>query len=273
MNRKRLSLLLLTLTGLGVGIGGATMQPPQWQTRAELVKPNVSNLGNYFSLFSTYHLVSGDPEAVNVAKMEQRAINLAYDELKKQVKSPEVLTAFLNTTEQVKNQVAFEQLTAQQAVENLEKQFQFTQGDTLAIQFTAQDARTSRQLFGDYVQHLNAQTRQQLNRELITKWKILFDQIKGAADAKLDVTWENKLKLMNSVQRLDNNLAAFQFTANPTTEMQPKPYLLWGIIGALLGALLGWIIVKLLTHKTDEQVEEQGEEQDNRVDFIDGLAR
>lgn len=247
MFRKLFATLLLTSVGAGVGIGGAEISPSQWQTQAQLEAPRVNELGNYFSLYSTYSLVSGDALAVNHTQLEKNLAELAYGEFKKKAQSRDELIAFLQTTENAKIAAELDRTSPQRIAEKMANQFQFSEtanGDLLS--FASFDAKESGQLFGDYLRHLNTKAREQINNEMISKWKALFQQVKSAADAKLDTTWENKLKMMTSVQPLDNQLISFRFASNPTTQMTAKPYHQWGAIGAAAGFLLGLIVVLII---------------------------
>ena len=98
----------------------------------------------------------------------------------------------------------------------------------------------------EYIRYVNNQARQTLNNELITKWKSLFEQVKNAADAKIDVSWENKLKMMQSVQPLDNNLVAFHFVQQPNLVMAEKPYVISTGIGAGFGIILSLLAMLIL---------------------------
>lgn len=70
MFRKLFATILVTAVGAGVGFAGAKFQPTQWQASAQFEQPRIAELGNYFSLFSTYHLISGDATAADMSKME-----------------------------------------------------------------------------------------------------------------------------------------------------------------------------------------------------------
>ena len=70
--------------------------------------------------------------------------------------------------------------------------------------------------------------------------------MKNAADAKIDVSWENKLKMMQSVQPLDNNLVAFHFVQQPNFVMSEKPYVISTGIGAVFGIILSLLAMLIL---------------------------
>ena len=70
--------------------------------------------------------------------------------------------------------------------------------------------------------------------------------MKNAADAKIDVSWENKLKMMQSVQPLDNNLVVFHFVQQPNLVISEKPYVISTGIGAVFGIILSLLAMLIL---------------------------
>lgn len=248
MFRKLLAMILLTGIGAGVGFLGAKYQPTQWQASAQFEQPRIAELGNYFSLFSTYHLIGGDATAADMSKMEAKAAEASYAEFKKNIQSQEKLTQFLTNSALVKAQAKIEGVSEQTMAQQLSKHFQFTSGnnqpDTLSLtSFSTQEADN---LFGEYLRYVNTQTKNTLNNDLIAKWKSLFQQVKSAADAKIDASWENKLKMMSSVQPLDDKLVAFRFAKSPAITTAPKPYVEWTLFGAGAGFIVGLLLVLIL---------------------------
>ena len=71
--------------------------------------------------------------------------------------------------------------------------------------------------------------------------------MKNAADAKIDVSWENKLKMMQSVSPLDNQLVAFRFVQMPKIEAVPFDYIKWIGGGAGAGFILSLIMILLFS--------------------------
>ena len=232
------------IIGGGLGFAGAHFHPTKWQVSAQFEAPKMSELGNYFSLFSTYSLVSGDADdAVDMVKIERKATDSAYHEFTKILNSPAQLMAFLNQSDFVKARAKVENQTIQQIASH----FKFSQENNLAqLTLSSFDREEVDQLFVEYIRYVNNQERQALNNELITKWKSLFEQVKNAADAKIDVSWENKLKMMQSVQPLDNNLVAFHFVQQPNLVMGEKPYVISTGIGAGLGIILSLLAMLIL---------------------------
>ncbi|WP_303818457.1 hypothetical protein [Actinobacillus minor] len=248
MFRKLFATILITAVGAGVGFAGAKFQPTQWQASAQFEQPRIAELGNYLTLFATYHLISGNASAADMNKMEANAAEASYTEFKKNIQSPEKLALFLSTTDLVKSQAKLEGLSEQAAIQQLSKHFQFIEGnnqpDTLTI--TSSSTQEADKLFGEYLRYVNTQTKNTLNNDLIAKWKSLFQQVKAAADAKIDASWENKLKMMASVKPLDDKLVTFRFAKLPAITAIPKPYFEWTLLGAGGGLILGLLLVLIM---------------------------
>ena len=242
--RKFILSFLFMIIGGGLGFAGAHFHPTKWQVSAQFETPKMSELGNYFSLFSTYSLVSGDADAVDATKIERKATNSAYHEFTKILSSPAQLMAFLNQSDFVKARAKVENQTIQQIASH----FKFSQENNLdQLTLSSFEREEVDQLFVEYIRYVNNQARQTLNNELITKWKSLFEQVKNAADAKIDVSWENKLKMMQSVSPLDNQLVAFRFVQMPKIEAVPFDYIKWIGGGAGAGFILSLIMILLFS--------------------------
>ena len=125
--RKFILSFLFMIIGGGLGFAGAHFHPTKWQVSAQLETPKMSERGNYFSLFSTYSLVSGDADAVDTTKIERKATNSAYHEFTKILNSPAQLMAFLNQSDFVKARAKVENQTVQQIASH----FKFSQENNL----------------------------------------------------------------------------------------------------------------------------------------------
>lgn len=254
MFKKLSTLILLTAIGAGLGAATAHYQPTQWQVQAQFQAPKMEALGNYFSLFSTYGLVSGDAEAVDVSKMERKATDAAFALFSQNLTANEPRVAFLSNQPSVQQRANLEGLSAQAFAQKLAQHFQVTpNGNGLDVTFSSYNLADVDNLFVEYLKAVNTETRTALNNELINKWKALFQQVKTAADAKLDASWENKLNMMKSVQPLDNNLVAFSFTKQTALSPMPQPYLLWAGLGAISGFVMGLIALLLNIRKTKQE--------------------
>ena len=57
---------------------------------------------------------------------------------------------------------------------------------------------------------------------------------------------QNKLKMLQSIQPLDNNLVAFHFVQQPNLVMAEKPYVISTGIGAGFGIILSLLAMMIL---------------------------
>lgn len=257
MFRKILAILILTAVGGGVGFAGTQIMPTKWQATAQFEKPKVQELGNYFSLFSTYSLVSGDSIAIDVSKVEERAADSAYEEFKRRLASEDERVQFLAQNEVVRSKAQAENQNVQVVAQQLAKQIQFNSVNGVdELKLTLASSEQADKLMADYLRELNRQTKNVLNNDLVVKWKALFQQVKTAAEAKIDATWENKLNMMKSVQPLDDKLIAFRFSKSPSVTAINADPIQWIGGGAGAGFLLGLLMVLILgTARKEKHIE------------------
>lgn len=254
MIKKLSTLILLAAIGAGLGAATAYYQPKQWQVQAQFKAPKMETLGNYFSLLSTYGLVSGDTEAADISKMERKVADTAFALFSQNLTASEPRIAFFSSQPSVQLRANLEGLSAQSFAQKLTQQLKVVpNGNTLDVTFSSYNLADVNNLFGEYLEVVNTDTRTSLNNELISKWKALFQQVKTAADAKLDASWENKLNIMKSVQPLDNNLVAFSFSKQILLSPAPQPYLLCAGLGAISGFVMGLIALLLNIRKTKQE--------------------
>ncbi|OOS00190.1 transporter [Haemophilus paracuniculus] len=269
-----ITLALTTAIGAGIGFGASYVQTPKWRATAQFDQPKVSELGNYFDLYSTYTFLNGgEPQSYTLLKNEQGQFSLApqrsqtaeqmatesaYQEFKRNLTSPDVLKDYLTRTNLVKVKSQTENISETAAMEQLSSQFNFQRAnlnkgtaDSLSVTSTKTDEAAK--MLNGFIQFANQQTRVNLNTDLIAKWKILFQQVKNATELKLGPTqqgnqiamqdWNGKLNIMKTVQPLDDKLVAYRFVQSPTeagSPIAPKRSI-WAMIGALSGLLLGMI--------------------------------
>lgn len=264
------TLALTAAIGAGAGFGGSQLQTPQWKAEASFDQPRILELGNYYSLFSTYTFLNGgegvayqvvanDKGVLTLTpssspKAEQEAINSSYQEFKRNLNSPDQLLAFLTQAESVKRKAQLENQPVALIAQQVAGQFEFkgktaTQADSLSV--VSANPEEANQLLSDFIAFTNQQTKQSLNAELIAKWKNLFQQITKTVEIKLGAVqqgnqiavqdWNGKLNLMRSVQPLDDKLVAYRFVKSPSVPLSPSSPapLLWAMIGALSGLILG----------------------------------
>lgn len=253
MKKLILSLLFIVLGG-GIGATIAHFYPPKWQVSVQFDTPKMDELGNYFSLYSTYSLVSGDADAVDMTKVEKKATEAAYQEFSTLLSSPAQLEAYLAQSPFVKSLATIEQISEQETAKKLTAHFQFdNQNGHVQFTLTSFDRQEVDSLFVDYIRYINQQARDTLNKGLIDKWKALFGQVKQAAEAKIDVSWENKLKMMQSVKPLDNNLVAFRFVQSPMLSQSAKPYISGTVAGAVAGLIFSLLAMVILRSPRKEK--------------------
>ena len=275
--RYLFTLILCIVIGVAGGFGLSSLQTPIWKATAEFEPPKVLELGNYYTLFSTYtflnggdsvsyHVISDEKGAFSLApevgrKAEDLATQGSYNEFKRNLISPDVLVAFLAQTETVKLKAQLANQPIATTAQRLADQFVFQAAsktqpfDRLSV--NSENPEEAHKLLSDFITFANQQTRQTLNAELVAKWKNLFQQIKSAAEIKLGATqqgnqiatqdWNGKLNLMRSVQPLDDQLTAFRLVKTPSVPLAADSpnQSLWMMIGALSGLLLGMIIVSM----------------------------
>lgn len=68
---------------------------------------------------------------------------------------------------------------------------------------------------------------------------------------------QNKLKMMQSIQALDNNLVAFHFVQQPNLVMAEKPYIISTGIGAGFGIIFSLLAMMILGVGRNKKVNEQ----------------
>lgn len=238
---KRIVKNLLVLTaciGIGAGAGWALSetQSEKWRATAQFDLPTIQELGNYYALASTYALVKGE----SIADFDKGLSEKSYLEFKRHLNSPDVLKQFL----QEKNSKA------------AESAFQFNEKQQ-RLNVTLDNPELAYKLLNEFIQFANLRSKNVLNGELIEKWKVLFQQVKNASEANLGAIqsgaqiatqdWNGKLKLMKSVQPLDDKLIAYRLIESPSIPQNPysPDKLLWLMIGGMGGLLLGLFAISL----------------------------
>lgn len=268
---KRKMLPLILCTSLGGGIGFLTTQfiTPKWKAEVQLDAPTVAQLGNYFNLLSTYQLIEGDGLSYKLLKdekgelsvapilserAEKQAVELSYREFKRSLQSPDVLQQFLAQSELVKLRAQAINRPINEVTEQLTKQFHYQAANRSVpyerVSVTSTNPEEAYQLLRDFIHFANIQARNQLNAELIAKWKALFQQVELAATKQLGAIaqgeqiavqdWAGKLAIMQGVKPLDNQLLAYRFMQSPKQPTQPiSPNASFAI---MLGSLAGFLL-------------------------------
>lgn len=290
-------IILLFCIGLGAGLGwgGSSLITPKWRAIAQFDAPTVPELGNYFSLFSTYQLLSGaDHMAYKLVKednshlvltpemtdsAESLAIEKSYNEFKRMLTSPDVLQQFLQQNDTVKQLAATQNMPVILLSQTLAEQF-FFQPATRSMpvdrmNLVLENPEQASQLLTEFISFANLKARESLNAELIQKWKTLFIQVKNAAEMNLGAMqqgshigqqdWKGKFSMMRAVQPLDDELVAFRYIKTPTVPLTPDSpkKLLWLMIGTLSGFLLGIAVIVMLNLARAKRYNDVAIEQDD----------
>lgn len=250
-------LILLGALGAVVGWFGTNLQPKQWKAEAQFEAPKVVDLGNYYSLLSTYNLLKGE----TASNTDSTLTTSVYNEFTRNIKSPDVLQQFLTKTELVKQQAAAQNKPTSIMAHEVAQQFRFDEVTNI-LSVTLINPEEATKLLNEFVIFSTIQARSTLNSELIAKWKILFQQVKQMSESNLGAIqqgtqiaqqdWRGKLNLMRSVQPLDDKLLPFRFIkapSVPTKAEDPDNQMLWTIFGGGIGLVLGLLIVLWLNRR------------------------
>lgn len=249
MFRKLFATILLTAVGAGIGFQATQLLPTKWQAVARFEQPKVIELGNYFSLRSTYALVSGASNATDINQVETEVSAESYQKFITNLTTESLVTNFIASSDLLKNKAQLEGKSTADLGREVADQMQFNpQTGEWSLMTTS--ANETNQILRDYLRFINEQTRQQLSADFSAKWNTLFQQVKTAADAKIDASWENKLKMMNSVKPLDNKTVTFRFAKLPeVSAIRPNP-LHWIGGGAAAGLVLSLLMIVLFATKS-----------------------
>lgn len=241
--------LLITAIFTAAGVGAAywyvNNQPQQWKATAKLEAPKVADLGNYFSLISTYNLVQNDGKAD--PNLEQNVTENAFADFKKQLTSADTRQQFLRENAIVKQIAEVHNKPLDEVVNQLSEKLHFNEVDN-SLSLALVNPNQAVQVLNEYLELNTTKSRKALNDDLIAKWKFLFQNVKQSADANLGESWKGKLNLMRSVQPLDNALTPYNLVQKPTAatkaELPEKLNESLGIgggIGFLFGLLLAFV--------------------------------
>lgn len=235
----------LILLGLGGGYFYAQSQPKQWKATTILEAPKVADLGNYFALYNTYHLVQHDGKAD--PQLENSVTQAAYAEFKRAINAQDARKQFLTDNALVKQIADVHYLPLNEIVYRIDEKLQFDEAsNTLSLSLA--NPEQAAKILTQFLAFQQGRVRTALNNELIAKWKFLFQNVKQSAEANLGESWQGKLNLMRSVQPLDNQLVAYHVVQQPVASALPElPERLkeslgiGGVVGMLLALLFAVI--------------------------------
>ncbi|QLB18251.1 LPS chain length-determining protein [Mannheimia granulomatis] len=262
---RLLVILLLTAIGAAVGYGASYSQTEKWKVTAQLEQPAVPDLGNYYSLLSTYTFLNTNNQEANLQK---DVVAEVYAEFKRNLTSADLLQNYLAQTEAVKLKAQLENKSATMMASQLATQFSFEKDSAVSadtFSLISENPEEAQKLLNEFILLANLQAREKLNADLIAKWKVLFQQIKAAAELNLGAKqstndWSAKLQMMRSVQPLDNVLTTYRLVKSPSIPLNPisPDRWFWLMIGALSGLVIGFILsfaVKARKSQLVQQVE------------------
>lgn len=246
---RLLVVLLLTAIGAAAGYGLSYSQTEKWKVTAQLEQPVVPDLGNYYSLLSTYSFLNTNSQDANLQK---DVLDEVYTEFKRNLTSADLLQNYLAQTEAVKLKAQLENKSPAMMASQLAAHFSFAKDPAISadnFSFVSENPEEAQKLLSEFILLANSQAREKLNADLIAKWKVLFQQIKAAAELNLGAQgangqdWNGKLQMMRSVQPLDNALTSYRLVKSPTIPLNPESpdRWFWLMIGALSGLLLGFM--------------------------------
>ncbi|MDP9499345.1 LPS chain length-determining protein [Bisgaard Taxon 45] len=242
-----------TLLGAIVAYGSSYLKSKTWLAEAHVSAPDVALLGNYYALSSTYQFIKNKENP-------QSDTDIAYQEFTKQITSEEVIRHFWESTEYYKQKQTGETHIDLALLEKLTKAIKFksTQnGFVDKVTLELENPKFATELLSSFIDQVNLETRKTAYSNLITQWKVLFEQVKKAAEFNLGKNgvsslasedWHGKLQMMRSVSPLDEQFSAYRYLKKPT---QPMIYVspnrqCWGVIGASIGLILALFILAFL---------------------------
>ncbi len=241
--------LLSTAVFAGAGYGASYLMKEQWTSDVSLEKPSTAELGNYYSLFSTYNLV-------NEKKVDTEADMVVFNSFKQLATSYDHAKTFWENTDYYKQQLTDNPQHDSELLDKLIKKINLVENgsDKARLTLELENPKRANELLSSYMDYTNNLNKQSVYNDLIVKWKSLFDQVKSASEVNLDSNgkqnWEAKLKMMRSVSGLDDNLSSYHFLKKPGQAALSGPdRLLWAGAGAGVGFILGLLISLFIRRK------------------------
>lgn len=246
-----ISTALLGVTALGTSY----FFYPIWQAEAEITHPTVSELGNYYGLFSMYALMKGD----NLE--ENAAVRSAYQGFTAQLSAYDNLKDFWSNSEYYKQNITGDNHEDNALLNKLinNVHFETLNEERGIVRLLSENPKQAEALLSSLLNDINVRTRTAMYDELIVKWKNLFSQVKMAAQLNVgriklgnsvdNQDWQGKLNMMKSVSPLDEQFHAFHLIKSPIK--QPYWRKTWGILGGGVGFLLGlgYVIARRFQNK------------------------
>lgn len=235
-----------------IGLSSSYIIKPTWTVESEIGKPQVNSLGNYYALFSMYHLLIGKTDEIDQIN------DIVYTELKHQAFSYDVKRQFWEQSDYYKQKLTGDNKVDLIFLEKLINSINYSSNaDTIVIRIELDNPKQSFEESVKFIEKVNLNTRENLYNDLIHKWKTLFEQVNLASQLKLGQIqegdkfvlqdWSGKLNMMKSVLPLDNKLIAYRYMKQPGLPIFSNPnHIHWTIYGGILGGFIGVIMLFLM---------------------------
>ncbi|PJG84204.1 chain-length determining protein [Caviibacterium pharyngocola] len=248
-------LILTALFALG-GYGASYFSKQFWRAEAEIVAPTTNELGNYYSLFSIYQLISGEKAAASESSKR------VFHEFQRQLAAYDNISGFWQNSALYKQQVTGNTQNDGMLLDELVRRVSFsreTPESAAKISLESDNPKQAVELLLGLMEYTNYVTRSVVYNELIAQWKDLFNQVNSATQLKSGQQadaqdWQGKLNMMKSVSALDNNLIAYRYMKKPMLPIYatyPDRYL-WAVIGGAGGLVFGLLLILLFPSKRKE---------------------
>ncbi|MBM2607751.1 LPS O-antigen chain length determinant protein WzzB [Pasteurella multocida] len=246
-----------TLLGAIVAYGGSYLKSKTWLAEAHVTVPDIALLGNYYALSSTYQFIKNKEN-------QRQETEIVYQEFLKQLMSEEMIRRFWEKTEYYKQKQTGEDHIDLALLEKLTKAIKFKSAQTLdvadSVSLTLENPKLATELLSSFIDQVNVETRKIVYSNLISQWKVLFEQVKKATEFNLGKNaqsalvledWNGKLQMMRSVSPLDEQFSAYRYLKKPTQPiMQRSPNRkCWASVGALIGFILSFFMLSLFNSR------------------------
>ncbi|QLB13287.1 lipopolysaccharide biosynthesis protein WzzE [Bisgaardia hudsonensis] len=249
---KKIIIVFISIIFWGlIGLSSSYIIKPSWITEAEIEKPQTNSLGNYYALFSMYHLLIGKVDEID------KINNIVYTELNHQISSYDVRREFWEQSDYYKQKLTGDKKTDLMLLDKLIESITYTfypNTNVISIRIELDNPKQSFDLLVKFIEKINLNTRENVYSNLIYKWKVLFEQVNLASQLKLgqiqdkdkvvSQDWLGKLNMMKSVTPLDNKLIAYHYIKQPRIPILSIPnHLHWTIYGGILGLFFGFVLL------------------------------
>lgn len=235
-------ILLFILVAEGALYGASFLKAPQYRAEVQIEQPNTEQLGNFVSLYSTFLLVNGDDK-----NSQPSAEQLAYQQFKEQINSVDNLKVFWQQSAYYQliktDNGAEDEKLLQELIQN--SQSLATNGNDI-VSVTLSNPKRAKEALTGWVEMASQKAKDNSYNSLVTKWKNLFTQVRSAAEANLDGNWQGKLKMMRSVQPLDNNFQAYRVKNQVSVQQQAPIDINWYFYAGGIGILFGLLMIILI---------------------------